>query len=111
MNINTGQMEALEHFKKNGKDIQNNKLVLILLNKKIRCGCKMFPLLPAQCPGHCLQTQAFGWCLCHANMGACRAWQPQHGLCVWMAQGCCNKEENSFFLKTVSVGLVPGLYL
>lgn len=33
MNINTGQMEALEHFKKNGKDIQSNKLVLILQNK------------------------------------------------------------------------------
>ena len=28
MNINTGQMEALEHVKKNGKDIHSNKLVL-----------------------------------------------------------------------------------
>lgn len=44
MNINTGQMEALEHFKKNGKDIQSNKLVLILLNKKpgVAVKCSLF---------------------------------------------------------------------
>lgn len=44
MNINTGQMEALEHFKKNGKDIQSNNLVLILLNKKsgVAVKCSLF---------------------------------------------------------------------
>lgn len=34
MNINTGQMEALEHVKTNGKDIHSNKVVLILRNRK-----------------------------------------------------------------------------
>lgn len=44
MNINTGQMETLEHFKKNGKAIQSNKLVLILLNKKpgVAVKCSLF---------------------------------------------------------------------
>lgn len=45
MNINTGQMEALEHFKKNGKDSQSNKLVFIFLNKKpgVAVKCSLFP--------------------------------------------------------------------
>lgn len=44
MNINTGQMEALEHVKKNGKDIHSNKLVLLLLSKKtgVATKCSLF---------------------------------------------------------------------
>lgn len=86
MNINTGQMEALEHFKKNGKDIQSKKLVLILLNKKsgVAVKCSLFSstvswalaadpsiwMMPVPCKHGSLQSLAAPeWPLCLDGSG------------------------------------------
>lgn len=50
-NINTGQTEALAHVNKNGKDVQSNKPVLILLNKETSVAAKSSLLSQPGVPG------------------------------------------------------------
>lgn len=69
MNINTGQMEALEHVKKNGKDIHSNKLGLISVSKK---------------PGVATKRSIFSQ---PSVLGT--GWRPEHASNACASANCC----------------------